>query len=289
MGLAASQGRMLCLTARKNDLIYEGQQISQQRLALADKQALIATEYTDAMNNKIMQAVAPDGTTQQLTFDVLTSQDPFTGLSMRIVDSNGNIVVPNKEVTMTVKQDDNEETFDLSNVNTFIEKYMNGWDEENINKAKGMDISRLVSFYNETADADNKVNVSHSYSHLMSGNENERFCYDENVSDPQYLQKMLSSGEWTVEKLTDVKNDKNIFDSKVWQGSTEIREVYDTSDDAAAEAKYEQDMIEIQKRDKVLELRLEEVQTQEQAVEKDLDSVKSVIDKNVEDSFKTFA
>ena len=42
MGLAASQGRFLCLTARLNDLVYEGQQIAQQRLALAEESKNIA-------------------------------------------------------------------------------------------------------------------------------------------------------------------------------------------------------------------------------------------------------
>ena len=78
MGLAASQGRYLCLTARMSDLVYEGQQISQQRLALASQQQDIANKYNDAMNNKIMQAkiIGEDGNvqSQQLTYDVITNK-----------------------------------------------------------------------------------------------------------------------------------------------------------------------------------------------------------------------
>ena len=44
MGLAASQGRYLCLTARMSDLVYEGQQISQQRMALAKESSAVAEE-----------------------------------------------------------------------------------------------------------------------------------------------------------------------------------------------------------------------------------------------------
>ena len=48
-------------------------------------------------------------------------------------------------------------------------------------------------------------------------------------------------------------------------------------------------MTQIQKQDKLLELRLEQVQTQQESVQTELESIKQVIDKNIEDSFKTFA
>ena len=39
MGMAASQARFLGLTARKNNVEYEGQQINQQRTALSNQSA----------------------------------------------------------------------------------------------------------------------------------------------------------------------------------------------------------------------------------------------------------
>ena len=39
MGMAASQARFLGLTARKNNVEYEGQQINQQRTSLANQSA----------------------------------------------------------------------------------------------------------------------------------------------------------------------------------------------------------------------------------------------------------
>jgi hypothetical protein len=45
----------------------------------------------------------------------------------------------------------------------------------------------------------------------------------------------------------------------------------------------------IQSLDKGLELQLRRVDTQQQAVQTELDSVKKVIDKNIELTFKTFA
>ena len=126
MGLAASQGRYLCLTARMSDLVYEGQQIAQQRLQLAKETQAVADRYNDAMNNRKMQATTPEGGTQQLTYDILTSQDPFSGLCMRIVDLDGNVVVPKKGTTLEVTQtndEGNEITTSFATPEAFIAKH----------------------------------------------------------------------------------------------------------------------------------------------------------------------
>lgn len=287
MGLAASQGRMLCLTARLNDLIYEGQQISQQRLALASQQQEIATEYTEKMNNTILQATTPDGETQRLTYDVLTSQDAFSGLGMRIVDANGYVVVPGNGTSIQVPDEEgNTASFDMTNSGEFIANYLKiSPDSDEYEQYSKMSMSELVEAYNKTVTDDTKkANLNDKYGYLKSSSD-ERYCYDENVNDPAYLQEMLTNGEWTVQKT----DESNKWQEMMWQGSSVLTEVYDTSDDAAAEADYEAAMLKVQKQDKILELKLEDVQTQESAVEKDLDSIKTVIDKNIEDSFKTFA
>ena len=57
MGLAASQARFLGITARKSNIEYEGQQVNQQRTALA--------EEVNALYNKLLALelpVAPDTT-----------------------------------------------------------------------------------------------------------------------------------------------------------------------------------------------------------------------------------
>ncbi len=54
MGLSASQGRMLLLTARKNDLEFRAQQISQQRLNLTSELEKISSEYEEATSNRDM-------------------------------------------------------------------------------------------------------------------------------------------------------------------------------------------------------------------------------------------
>ena len=290
MGLAASQGRYLCLTARNSDLIYEGQQISQQRLALASESQEISENYNEAMNNTIMQATTPDGGTQRLTHDIITNQDPFSGLCMRIVDLDGNVVVPAQAYTIeavSTNEDGESTTTSISSASSFISKYMSDLDGDSANEMSSWSLSDLVSYYQENyPDSGVTLTLKDNINYSLK-NENEHFLYDENCTDPDYLQQMLTSGEWLLQQVS-TENESG-WEDTVWQGSTSISEVYDTSDDAAAEAEYEAALADIQKKDKILELRLEQVQTQQSSVETEIDSIKEVISKNIENSFKTFA
>ena len=89
---------------------------------------------------------------------------------------------------------------------------------------------------------------------------------------------MISSGEWMIQQ-EDPQADNGWSDFE-WQGSSRVTEVLDTTDDAAAEAKYEAAMQEIQKKDKILELRLEQVQTEESAIETEIESIKQFEEKH---------
>lgn len=289
MGLAASQGRYLCLTARMSDLIYEGQQISQQRLALSSETQALAEKYNDAMNNTVMQVVTPEGGTQQLTYDILTSKDPFSGLGMRLVDLDGNVVVPEKgySLSITAKNIAGEDyTTSVSTSKEFIEKYMPNLDSDKSNSLLGKNLLELSDYYKTNyPDSSVVIDVKNNIDESLK-NDDEHFLYDKNCKDPKYLQEMITSGQWLIQRVSNTE--ESGWEDTTWQGSNSITEVFDTTDDAAAEAEYEAAVMDIQKKDKILELRLEQVQTEENAVEKELDSVKEVIKNNIETSFKTF-
>ncbi len=291
MGLAASQGRYLCLTARMSDLVYEGQQISQQRMALAKESSAVAEEYNKALSNTVMQAaiVGHDGQVhnQQLTYNVITSKDPFVGLGMRIVDANGYVVVPDKVASLNVSYTDEEgneinETYKTAT--DFMKAYLPDLSKEQYDEMSSWGLDRVAAYYLETPEAAGKT-VTVVDNSLAGAN--EKYLYDENCLDAEYLHRMISTGEWMIQQENPQK--ESGWEDFEWQGSSRVNEVLDTSDDAAAEAKYEAAMKDIQKKDKILELRLEQVQTEESAIETEIESIKQVIDKNIEDSFGTFA
>ena len=74
MGMAASQARFLGLTARMNNVEFEGQQINQQRTALSNKSA---SYYTDLLGMEVPTAPSVEEFTQTVyTFNdgALTNQ-----------------------------------------------------------------------------------------------------------------------------------------------------------------------------------------------------------------------
>ena len=290
MGLAASQARYLALTARNSDLIYEAMQINQQRISLAEKSQAVSEKYTEALNNTIMFANTADGNKQSLTYDVITSQNPFSGLGMRIVDQNGNIVVPSMPSSIDVKENDENgllHTVSYTSAGDFIAKYMSDLSEDKKQELSSYPLENLLEFYKENFP-DSKVVATFNQgadSHLK--NEDERYLYDDNCKNSEYLQKMLQSGEWTLQQVEDPQ--LNTWESVGWQGFSGISLEMDSSDDAAAEAEYNEQTQFIQKQDKILEMRLEQIQTQQKSIEKEMESVKKVISKNIEGSFKTFS
>ena len=267
MGLAASQGRYLSLTARNNDLIYEAQQISQQRLNIAKDTQVAADKYNKALSNTIMQASTPEGSNQRLTYEILTSQDPFSGLCMRLIDSYGNVVVPKQGYTLEVtkpNEDGIDQTTKVTSSAEFLAKFMPDLDSDTAEKLKAMNLEELSEYYKTNfTDSNLKLNLRNNVNTNLI-NEGEHYLEDDNCLDPAYLQEMITSGEWTIQQAGDTESG---WDDITWQGSNSITEIYDTSDDAVAEAEYETATKELQKEDKILELKLEQVQTEQKAVE----------------------
>ncbi len=68
-----------------------------------------------------------------------------------------------------------------------------------------------------------------------------------------------------------------------------IQEVKDERAIARAESKYNQDMADLENKDNKLDLQLKKLDTEHTALQTEYESVKSVIDKNVEASFKIFS
>lgn len=93
MGLAASQARLLTLTARQSDNEYNGQIINNRRLILSSRMQGIANEYADGMSNKQLKVVLSSSSTCSMSS--LTSSELYLYLSSNnfvLVDSNGQAI-----------------------------------------------------------------------------------------------------------------------------------------------------------------------------------------------------
>ena len=286
MGLAASQGLLLSLTARSNGLQYEAQQISQQRIANAQETSLVAKKYSEKMNNTLLYANTADGGHQVLTYDVITSQDPFTGLGLRIVDADGNIVTPNQLSAIKVTEageDGQPKVSSITSVSEFVAKYMTDITPERRSEFNNYSLEEITEYY-QMHYPESEVSVEY-----VAGlnpdlkRDDEHYVFDDNCKNSEYLQKMLQSGEWHIERIKDPNDDE--WETISWKGFAGISEEMDTSDDAAAQAEYEAETTRLAKEDKLLETELEAIKTELQSVEKQIDSLKETVKYNIEHSF----
>ena len=107
------------------------------------------------------------------------------------------------------------------------------------------------------------------------------------------LQNALTNGVYFIElyKYTDDTGEEGASWQKVdYSNTTEtkISEVLDKTDDAAAQAEYDKMQSLFQNKDKSLEMRLKQLESEHTALETEIESVQKVIQNNVETSFKTF-
>lgn len=127
------------------------------------------------------------------------------------------------------------------------------------------------------------VASSEDYDNLTD-DQKENCWIDENLKDSSYLEKNLKEGNLF---LGEYNGDGEFVQHSV-DGMSEISETYDTTDDAAAEAEYKSRMTKLQHQDKTLEMQLTQLESEHQAIQTEIDSIKDVINKNIESSFKTF-
>lgn len=222
MGLAASQGRLLLLTARKSDLELQAQQISQDRLVLSIQQEMIATEYAEKTNNQIYQIQLDDNNGYQpLSISALNqffngSERNFSAGNYQIYDTRTDKLVDPK----TIKE------------------------------------------------------------------------YDGTSGTPDSaLQRNLVNGYWLIKTRDNIEDSptKGQMVTMTLAGQSNFRQTYYTEDDGAAKAKYDAAIARVQRLDKQLELKLNQVETQHKAVETEVESVDKIISNNIEGSFKYFS
>ena len=280
MGLAASQGRLLLLTARKSDLEFRAQEISQRRLTLATELESVSSEYARKTANRQMkltrlvkQGEANQTQTVNLTYRNLMlsgMNDDGTGISdYRVKNARGQVVV------------------------TDVSELPKTASEAGYTNAPGVTV---------------KIEGNQA---IVSGVYNGEDVYDVYVVDSKladssetenYFQEGLRNGRFIIEQFSAVDGNGNEigvggtgieaigdWQSVSWSGMTEIQDNYYTEDDAIAQAEYQTASARVQAQDKKLETDQKQIETQHKAVETEFESVQKVIQNNIESSFKAFS
>lgn len=338
MGMAASQARYLQLTARKTNVEYQGQQINQQRTALANESAGLfnqllgldvptapsssaytKTQYTfsDGANDYTITNISnlrgdPDYNAE-VTYYYTAAE--YTGIALKRADlgvknvagaywlTDGAIVDPvNKtKLTQCTAADKDYDTdyaalLQICKDNPDINMATDlGYDPDTqtlgtVENAYKYTNAKGVTYYYDITDLEN-MPADGSAAALSSYYASD---VDEKVYNTQranitkedsgrYSAIQLEDYSATFDLTTTSSTDENAYNDAMneytYQQALYQKRVQDIN--AKTEA--------IEAEDRTLELQLKQLDTEQEALQTEMESVKKVIDKNIDQTFKTFS
>jgi len=115
---------------------------------------------------------------------------------------------------------------------------------------------------------------------------------DDKLKDSSWLYDQFNNNNLHLEKwnATAGEDAKGEFENVSWKdGDNELVTKTDDTDLARAEADYGVKTAEIQSQDKKYDLSLQNINTEHTAIQTEVDSVKKVIEKNIDRGFKIFS
>ena len=252
MGLTSSQGRLLMLTSRLSDIQLDEILISQRQNQLAWQSEKVAKEYNEKTTN--MKLVMKVNTSDNL--NGYTTQD----LTYKNMTSMGYLVTDAHNTLYLTKGSDG---------NWVIPKADN-----------------LVDTDLFTTDTVQKDEDGNEYLTLKNGTKMNVVDGTKLIEDKIKLQSNLMNGVLYV--LNTTGNDTMGTPINQLESNTSVEWVPDTSDDAEAESKYNYETARISRQDNQLDLEMKQLETQHNAIIKEIESVQKVIDDNIERTFKLF-
>lgn len=123
----------------------------------------------------------------------------------------------------------------------------------------------------------------------MQGSSGTYVVSDKDINSYEYLEAQTQANGIFLYEEKQQSDGTYKYENVSWtSGDNNIQEVNDDKQTAKAEAKYEATMADIQSKDKRFDLQLKQVDTEHQAAQTEIDSVKKIIDKNIDRSFKIF-
>ena len=324
MGLAASQARFLGITARKSNIEYEGQQVNQQRTALA--------EEVNALYSKLLALdvpVAPD------TTEFYESNYSFA-ISNTTDNQQGSYVIKNyyenNDGSYYIK---GERTYDknLAESADLSSKWKIVKGEDNsytLVSKKDSEVSYPLSLAtNENNTLIKDLIASTPGSTPLPENETGFYCYRDDNGQTHYIpiSQVTSNTGSDSDKLTSyMKVNKSVTENFEFDNCTitlddngrlssvtipdvvsgldiDTTRTYNSEGYDAALRDYTMSKDEydkmiadlnaqtetLQQEDKVLELRLNQIDTEQNELQTELEAVKAILDKNIENTFKTFS
>ena len=267
MGLAASQARLLLLTARKSDLEYRAQQITNSEMILAMQTEQIAREYSIKISNQALfytNGLDATQTSTCLTGSLLVELGA-NNFTLQEKDTNGNWHkwVPNS--TVSTPEALWEYTDEKGIKRTITQSDYDSMSQED--KDKCTPIMETIKNEDGTTSTQQKTQT-----------------FDQTNTEDINPLALLEGIKMGTLRIVDANG--QVLDLN---GNNGFTQSYYTDNDREAEAEYERKTASIQVKEKRLQNDLNQVETQQKACDTEIDSVKKVMEKNIERTFKVFS
>ena len=303
MGMSASQARFLGLTARKSNVEYQAQQINFERLSIAEQMTQASTLYNDKISNHKMVYSFNNGEGLQSVDVTYQNYKNFMNQQLEGITNAHNkiyLVSTSGNKIVVASTEERDAMIEAGKTRYSVSMIENAKAQYAAAEAAGT-LDDLDSGVKEWASKDLSL---YTYETIVDENGNEEKYYveyaytekdfqvAEGLDSVDNFQSAIQNGVYYF--ATRVQNtDTGKYEFKTQDWSTieggAVSEVYDKSDDAAAEAEYDKTQDRLELIDKKLELQLDKLNTERDAIETEMESVKKVIEDNVESTFKVFS
>lgn len=263
MGLAASQARLLSLTARQHAVEYEAQRIQAQKLQLANESDNVYNTYLDALDATKIQykVVAGDGSTRynDATFTNLAAAGFLFNVNGTICDSFDAVkaaLTAQDIVTLTVDKDS------YTILTTLVSEGYVVLMQPQSDHESGFEYTGGKIKYTNPDDATTK-----------------EFTLTDYIDNANAVTTDPDKGTLAVYK---------VFEDTSVSTSTKVQEVSDEVGLKKAEAQYEADMNKINAKDTRYDNELSQLETERNAIKTEIESLETVAKDNVDRTFKIF-
>lgn len=318
MGMAASQARFLQLTARRTNIEYQGQQINQQRLALANASAglfekMLSLEVPTPPSSQddkyykqgYMFTDTRDNIQKQVIWDTELA-NPVTASGLNTAVGAATFTVSsatgaNSAVALsTVTLGAGPGGANPAEYANEMKKLINAVHDDNTyydNIPKGYtEVLRNVTIKHNIYTPDGAFSTVEEQAPALLEFDNLNRLINMTLlktSDPSHVISFAPDAVDTDSETTNVGQG-----NKLTYGGTfnDVQYADDMNEYEFRKAAYDfqverinQETKQIQLQDKSLELKMKQLDTEHNAVQTEMDAVQKVIQKNIESSFKTFA
>lgn len=295
MGMAASQARLLLLTARKSDIESQLMFYANEKLDLTRQSSKIAQDYSEALDKQKIVWKNDSGDEVNLSYNLLMRANSQNEDSQYILTntSNGKVMLDSTYLKTLGLDDAGSEGTLAARMNeaTFLSKVMGISTATASAYLQSSSTATTVSTSDANGNNISDAKEANYYLNLYDAINQYGWESNDNLNSTAYIQNQVINGNITIKKQNDDSTSNNYGDwESVTDSSTDSPYSTETDDsaDAEAEAIYNSKKNQIDYKEQGINLKVTNLDTERSAVDTEIDSVKKIIEKNIERSFKLF-